>query len=363
MGLEHERNVLIAESPEEFAAAVVRLYQDGALWQSLSASGLKFVRETYSFDGATRLFTDILRGIGLEPVARHRACRQRDGLEIVELSNAAADRAHRAQARDRFAERALIERALIPDNEAPFRVDGFCIGCQRPQEFTVGFDFAVRDEQGTRVPNWREHLVCECGLNARTRAAIHVLTMKLRVPRNARIYLMEQQSVLYNWLKQRYPNLVGSEYVGDKTALGASWRGIRNEDATRLTFSDRSFDYVLSFDVLEHVPDYRRAFKEVHRCLAEGGTFLFTAPFVRNSETTIERARVSDSGKIEHLLEPEYHGDPLNPEGGILCFQHFGWDIIDMLKADGFADARGHFLWSRRLGYLGGEQALFTATR
>ena len=235
--------------------------------------------------------------------------------------------------------------------------------CQRPQAFTVGFDYAVRDEQGTRVPNWREHLVCECGLNARTRAAIHVLTMKLRVPRNARIYLMEQQSLLYDWLKQRYPNLVGSEYVGDKTALGASWRGIRNEDATRLTFSDRSFDCVLSFDVLEHVPDYRRAFKEVHRCLADGGTFLFTAPFVRNSETTIERARVSDSGEIEHLLEPEYHGDPLNPEGGILCFQHFGWDIIDMLKSDGFADARGHFLWSRRLGYLGGEQALFTATR
>jgi GT2 family glycosyltransferase/ubiquinone/menaquinone biosynthesis C-methylase UbiE/glycosyltransferase involved in cell wall biosynthesis len=363
MGLEHERNVLIAESPEEFAAAVVRLYQDGALWQSLSASGLKFVRETYSFDGATRLFTDILRGIGLEPVARHRACRQRDGLEIVELSNAAADRAHRAQARDRFAERALIERALIPDNEAPFRVDGFCIGCQRPQEFTVGFDFAVRDEQGTRVPNWREHLVCECGLNARTRAAIHVLTMKLRVPRTARIYLMEQQSLLYEWLKQRHPNLVGSEFVGDMAALGASWRGIRNEDATRLTFSDGSFDYVLSFDVLEHVPKYERAFREAHRCLTDGGTFLFTAPFVRNSETTIERARVSDSGEIQHLLEPEYHGDPMNPEGGILCFQHFGWDIIDKLKAVGFADARGHFLWSRRLGYLGGEQALFTATK
>ena len=46
MGLEHERNVLIAESPREFAAAVVRLYQDEALWQSLSANGLTFVRET-----------------------------------------------------------------------------------------------------------------------------------------------------------------------------------------------------------------------------------------------------------------------------------------------------------------------------
>ena len=294
---------------------------------------------------------------------RRRACQQRDGLEIVALSDAAGDRAYRARARVRFAERASIERLLVPNNEAPFDVDGFCIGCQRQQVFKTSFDYAVRDGQGTRVPNWREHLVCECGLNARTRAAIHVLTMKLRMPRTARIYLMEQRSFLYEWLKQRFPNLEGSEFLGDKTALGASWHGIRNEDATQLTFSDRSFDYVLSFDVLEHVPEYQRAFKEAYRCLTDGGTFLFTAPFVRDSETTIERARVGDSGEIEHLLEPEFRGDPLNPEGGILCFQHFGWDIIDTLKAAGFAEVRGHFLWSRRLGYLGGEQALFTATK
>ena len=137
MGLEHERNVLIAESPEEFAAAVVRLYQDEELWQSLSTNGLTFVRENYSFDGATRLFADILQGVGVEPVGGRRACQQRDGLEIVALSDASGDRAYRARARVRFDERASIERLLVPNNEAPFEVDGFCIGCQRQQVFKV----------------------------------------------------------------------------------------------------------------------------------------------------------------------------------------------------------------------------------
>jgi O-antigen biosynthesis protein len=363
MGLEHGRNVLIAESPEDLADQVVRLYKDQAFWESMSANGVAFVREKYSFDGALRVFSDVLQQVGLKTTSGGRCRVQRDGLEIAALSDAAADRAYRAGTRERFNERASIERSLIPSREERFHVDGFCIGCRMPQPFQAGFEFAVRDEQGTRVPNWREHLVCQCRLNARTRAAIHLLTMRLRAPRTARIYLMEQQSPLYEWLKQRFPNLVGSEYLGDKTALGASWRGIRNEDATRLTFPDRSFDYVLSFDVFEHVPVYQRAFEEAHRCLTDGGTLLFTAPFDRDSESTIERARVSDSGEIEHLLPPEFHGDPINPEGGILCFQHFGWDVIDKLKAAGFADGRGLFLWSRRLGYLGGEQALFTATK
>ncbi len=39
MGLEHERTVLIADEPETFAADIVRLYTDAALWQKLSDNG------------------------------------------------------------------------------------------------------------------------------------------------------------------------------------------------------------------------------------------------------------------------------------------------------------------------------------
>lgn len=48
MGLTHERDALIADDPCAFAAAVVRLYRDEALWSRLSEAGLALMRARYS---------------------------------------------------------------------------------------------------------------------------------------------------------------------------------------------------------------------------------------------------------------------------------------------------------------------------
>ena len=45
-------DVLVADTPEEFAAAIVRLHNDAALWKKLSENGLHNVREHFSFDAA-----------------------------------------------------------------------------------------------------------------------------------------------------------------------------------------------------------------------------------------------------------------------------------------------------------------------
>ena len=39
-----------------------------------------------------------------------------------------------------------------------------------------------------------------------------------------------------------------------------------------------SFDVVIAFDVLEHVPDYQKALEEVHRILSSRGFAIFTVP-------------------------------------------------------------------------------------
>jgi SAM-dependent methyltransferase len=46
-------------------------------------------------------------------------------------------------------------------------------------------------------------------------------------------------------------------------------------DAERLPFADESFDLVLGHAVLHHIPDLARAFEELARVLAPGGTLLF----------------------------------------------------------------------------------------
>jgi SAM-dependent methyltransferase len=49
-------------------------------------------------------------------------------------------------------------------------------------------------------------------------------------------------------------------------------------DSTALPFADASFDAVTMFDLLEHVPDDRRAVAEAFRILAPGGYLLLSHP-------------------------------------------------------------------------------------
>jgi len=104
----------------------------------------------------------------------------------------------------------------------------------------------------------------------------------------------------------------------------------------RLSYADASFDLVTHTEVLEHVPDDARAFAELHRVLRPGGTMLFTVPLY-GGYPTIERARFRN-GEVLHLMEPAYHIDPLRGEG-ILAFRDYGLDIVERLRAAGFAEA------------------------
>lgn len=185
--------------------------------------------------------------------------------------------------------------------------------------------------------NLRETVNCpETFFNTRMRAVIQAIKDGgLDVA--ASYYMMEQKTPLFRYFKGQLPRLVGSEFLGDGIPLGESDAdGLRNEDATRLTFRDNSFDVLLSFDVLEHIPDYLTAFREARRVLRPGGCFYFTAPFIPKFYDHSIRARIED-GNIVHLLEPEWHGDPVTGEG-ILCFQHFGWKIVEEMKSVGFSE-------------------------
>ena len=138
--------------------------------------------------------------------------------------------------------------------------------------------------------------------------------------------------------------------------------GIRNEDLTNLTFENAEFDLVLSFEVFEHIPDFKRAFSEVLRILKPGGKLLFTVPFNRNSESNLVRAIIQDD-QIQHICSPEYHGDPINESEGCLCFYHFSWELLDQLKSEGFEDAYCCSFYSKEAGHLGDEQFFIIAEK
>ncbi len=242
--------------------------------------------------------------------------------------------------------RAFLEDQITPGDA--LATEGYCICCGRYRRF-----FTPLPESGS--PNWREGLLCpDCHLNSRTRATVHLMRAILAPGPRANIYLTEQITPLFRWMHKHYPRSVGSEFLRDGTARGCTNAAhIRHEDLTALSFADGSFDGVVSLEVMEHIPDFPAALAECCRVLKPGGWLLLGAPFHRGP-AHLERARVLADGSIEHILPPEYHGDPLDPQG-CLCFHHFGWDLLEYLKAAGFQSALGYSIWSQEFCYMAGE--------
>ena len=207
--------------------------------------------------------------------------------------------------------------------------------------------------EGRWIRNDRESFVCpKTGLNNRMRASIHLMDLVADLYPDSRIYLTEQVTSLFRAVQRQYPDCVGSEYLGENFSPGmVNAEGVRHEDLERLSFADQSFDLVMSFDVLEHVVDAHRSMQEVFRCLDDGGTFMWTAPFDSGKKQNTVRAVVQDD-EIVHLMPPEYHGDPMKPDG-VLCFRYFGWDVLDELREIGFQDAYVLLVHSEMYGYVG----------
>lgn len=284
-------------------------------------------------------------------------------LELTKISSLEQYRQYSRSMKKEYDRRKTIELQWTVSDSA-FYVPGFCYVCSEDVNFYSDFMYAYVDERGRRMPNWRERLLCpRCGLNNRMRASIHVFHQQCNPDRDDVIYLTEQITPMFSWFQNNYPNVIGSEYLGNTVPRGTTnSQGIRNESISDLTFPDAQFDYILSFDVFEHVPDFQKAFYECSRCLKPHGTLFFTIPFDLNLQENLVRAKINYRGEIEHILPPEYHGDPLNKDG-CLCYHHFGWEVIDQLCNSGFSDIAFYFYWSMEYGYLGLDQFVLIAQK
>jgi hypothetical protein len=247
---------------------------------------------------------------------------------------------------------------ILSAGRSEFNVSGFCVACGKVVPLKVDLMWG----DGVR-PNWRERLQCTCGLNNRIRAALGFLNELTGDKHDPAFYATEQVTPLFSQLRRRHPTLIGSEYLRDGTERGlTNSKGIRHEDITKLTFASGSLDAVLSFDVLEHVPDFHAAFGEIARVLKPEGYLIASFPFDTSLAKTSVRASIAQDGSIVHHLPPEYHGDPVD-NSGCLCFQVFGWDVLDEIRHAGFSQAYTLFYWSLDRGYLGPNQLLIVGQR
>ncbi len=200
---------------------------------------------------------------------------------------------------------------------------------------------------GPRGANWRESFSClACGALNRTAALAEVL---LRPYRRQRLVTLRAARATFAALRVHEFGFVGpvqamlgdaasfsrSDFFPDVPPGALAPNGVQCQDLQALTLADTSIDLAISQDVMEHVPDMERAWKEIHRVLRPGGRHVFTIPYSTDRAETMRRAELSN-GAIRHILPPEYHGDPIREEGA-LAFWDYGADLPELLRRIGFA--------------------------
>lgn len=139
-------------------------------------------------------------------------------------------------------------------------------------------------------------------------------------------------SAISSFLKN-VPGYTRCSYLPDRIWGSEIEPGYYNINLERIDFVDRSFDIVLTSDVMEHVRNSDVAHTEINRILKSGGAYIFNVPYDEHSERDILLVDTS-TNEDRYLCSPQYHGDPLT--GGIIAYRVFGRDLIARLSSVGF---------------------------
>lgn len=94
---------------------------------------------------------------------------------------------------------------------------------------------------------------------------------------------------------------------------------------------DNSWDWIICNHVLEHVDDYKKALRELHRILAPGGTLIISFPILESLPSVIEEHDVP-----ANETEDERRARRLKNYGQADHLRIFGADSAAILAAAGF---------------------------
>jgi SAM-dependent methyltransferase len=95
-------------------------------------------------------------------------------------------------------------------------------------------------------------------------------------------------------------------------------------DIQAIKFPDQTFDAVICHNVIEHVPDDRKALSEFFRVLRPGGVALLSAPLIDAWETTYENPIIETEPQRDlHFGQADH-------------FRIYGRDLYDRIRAVGF---------------------------
>jgi SAM-dependent methyltransferase len=179
--------------------------------------------------------------------------------------------------------------------------------------------------------------------------------------RELRIHESSPGSPLLQKFRRECPRYVASHFYPE-LPRGTKRDGFISQDLEHQSFESSSFDLVITQDVLEHIFDPRAAFNEIARTLTPGGAHVFTVPWYYWKPTVV-RARRTPTGVVEHLLEPDYHGNPIRPNARSLVVTEWGRDLLEFIDSCSGVQTEVIRLDDAELGITGAFVDVFVSRR
>jgi SAM-dependent methyltransferase len=174
-----------------------------------------------------------------------------------------------------------------------------------------------------------------CRANITNLSIVSAIKTAVGCPRGKTAYEMSSYGSTWQYLRDNSADFHFSEYFPGH-ASGEHVNGVRNEDATKLSFESESFDIITSNQVFEHICEDQKAYKECWRTLKPGGSLIFTVPMHDTPRT--EQVATITNGKIEWLSTPEFHSSRSTGPNSVPVFWRFSWrDIVERVSAAGFS--------------------------
>jgi SAM-dependent methyltransferase len=260
-----------------------------------------------------------------------------------------------------FLREAWLSHESIGNRSERFENRGWCDLCLKACSFSATPD---KQKDGAQFPfriNWWQGFNCDCKLNTLERSVLRVL--KDEAKESSKLYHVGFHSRFRKQLSERFEFVSATQYEEGRSSGHVDENGIRYEDLTQLSFDSDQFDFIICMEVLEHIPFYEAAMREMRRTLRPGGRAVLSFPWLGGKNYAhLVRAELLPNGEIRHLLPPEYHGDPAS-EGGILSFRAFGWRILDELRQAGFTSAKAEYIFGPFHGYMQLINPIIVATK
>lgn len=154
------------------------------------------------------------------------------------------------------------------------------------------------------IAGYGENILCpNCMSTARERLVLAYLEDKIKIEGKKILHLSPEKNVS-NYLRKR--TTVTTADLMPEIYMGVD-ANIQQQDATQFTFADNSFDMIVANHVLEHIPDDRKAMREIYRVLRSPATAILQVPYSETIPATMEEPGINNPTKQSAIFGQEDH--------------------------------------------------------